>query len=83
MDSSLVEEWGLSSANSINLGRLLPQVVYAFYTALEVFHQLVQCPLSSSPVECWYSCVPTGQRDGSPYKQIVLASMPTVPFWTI
>lgn len=39
MDSDLVEEWGLSSANSINLGRLLPQVVYGFYAALEVLHQ--------------------------------------------
>lgn len=28
MDTKISEEWGLSSANSINLGRLLPQSVY-------------------------------------------------------
>jgi threonine synthase len=36
MDRRLVAAHGLSSANSINLGRLLPQMVYAFHAALEV-----------------------------------------------
>jgi threonine synthase len=33
MDPVLKEEWGLSSANSINLGRLLPQSVYYVHAA--------------------------------------------------
>lgn len=33
MDSKLSKEWGLSSANSINLGRLLPQSVYYVYAS--------------------------------------------------
>ena len=33
MDTSLSKEWGLSSANSINLGRLLPQSVYYVYAS--------------------------------------------------
>jgi threonine synthase len=36
MDPLLVRTHGLSSANSINLGRLLPQMVYAFHASLEV-----------------------------------------------
>lgn len=34
MDKALAEKWGLSSANSINLGRLLPQSVYYVYASL-------------------------------------------------
>ncbi|MFA6844614.1 MAG: threonine synthase [Sphaerochaetaceae bacterium] len=33
MDERLSKEWGLSSANSINLGRLLPQSVYYVYAS--------------------------------------------------
>lgn len=33
MDTELSKEWGLSSANSINLGRLLPQSVYYVYAS--------------------------------------------------
>lgn len=33
MDKELSEKWGLSSANSINLGRLLPQSVYYVYAS--------------------------------------------------
>ncbi len=33
MDTKLSEKWGLSSANSINLGRLLPQSVYYVYAS--------------------------------------------------
>ncbi len=38
MDKPLSQKWGLSSANSINLGRLLPQSVYYVY-ASQVFKQ--------------------------------------------
>ncbi len=34
-DSELAKEWRLSSANSINLGRLLPQMVYYIYGAAQ------------------------------------------------
>ena len=33
MDTKLSKQWGLSSANSINLGRLLPQSVYYVYAS--------------------------------------------------
>ncbi|HHT81678.1 MAG TPA: threonine synthase [Spirochaetales bacterium] len=33
MDAKVSKEWGLSSANSINLGRLLPQSVYYVYAS--------------------------------------------------
>ncbi|MFA7129587.1 MAG: threonine synthase [Sphaerochaeta sp.] len=33
MDTELSKKWGLSSANSINLGRLLPQSVYYVYAS--------------------------------------------------
>ncbi|MCK5673817.1 MAG: pyridoxal-phosphate dependent enzyme, partial [Spirochaetales bacterium] len=33
-DKSLAVDWDLSSANSINLGRLLPQIVYFYYSSL-------------------------------------------------
>ncbi len=33
MDKELSEKWGLTSANSINLGRLLPQSVYYVYSS--------------------------------------------------
>ena len=41
MDTSLSEKWGLSSANSINLGRLLPQSVYYVY-ASSIYQQTYQ-----------------------------------------
>jgi threonine synthase len=33
MDKALSEKWGLTSANSINLGRILPQTVYYVYAS--------------------------------------------------
>ena len=33
-DKNLAKDWDLSSANSINLGRLLPQIVYFYYSSL-------------------------------------------------
>lgn len=34
LDKGLAKDWDLSSANSINLGRLLPQIVYFYYSSL-------------------------------------------------
>ena len=36
MDEKISKAWGLSSANSINLGRLLPQMVYYVYASAQV-----------------------------------------------
>lgn len=36
MDKAITKEWGLSSANSINLGRLLPQMVYYIYASSQI-----------------------------------------------
>jgi len=36
MDEAIAKEWGLSSANSINLGRLLPQMVYYIYASSQI-----------------------------------------------
>ena len=36
MNEEISKRWGLSSANSINLGRLLPQMVYYVYGAVRV-----------------------------------------------
>ena len=38
MDTELADAWGLSSANSINLGRLLPQSVYYVYASY-LYHE--------------------------------------------
>ncbi len=43
-NSSLRAEWGLTSANSINLGRLLPQIVYHYYSAILFADKLGTAP---------------------------------------
>ncbi len=74
-DSSLRAKWGLTSANSINLGRLLPQIVYHYYSSL-----LFQEKTGKSPVYI----VPSGnvgnvtgayiaKAMGAPIGDIVLA----------
>lgn len=35
MDEALNSRWGLTSANSINLGRLLPQMIYYIYASVQ------------------------------------------------
>lgn len=75
MDTALVQEHGLSSANSINLGRLLPQMVYAFHAALEVHARTGKEPVMIIPSgnvgnSCgsyWAKLV------GAPISKIVLA----------
>ncbi len=74
-DTSLSEKWGLTSANSINLGRLLPQIVYHYYSSL-----LFQKKVGKKPVYI----VPSGnvgnvtgayiaKAMGAPIGDIVLA----------
>ncbi len=75
-DATLASELRLSSANSISLGRLLPQMTY-FANAAHQFHQSNQRPLNL--------CVPTGnlgnalaallaRQLGAPIGDVVLAS---------
>ncbi|MFA5467953.1 MAG: threonine synthase [Sphaerochaetaceae bacterium] len=75
MESSLVEEWGLSSANSINLGRLLPQIVYGFYGALAVVRERHQEPTIIVPSgNVGNSCGTYWAKEmGAPINKIVLA----------
>lgn len=39
MDKKLSEKFGLTSANSINVARLLPQMIYYFYAYAQVFNK--------------------------------------------
>ncbi len=49
MDSGVAQTYHLSSANSINLGRLLPQMVYAFSSSMEVYSKTGIKPVAIIP----------------------------------
>ncbi len=49
MDAEVAEKYHLSSANSINLGRLLPQMVYAFSSSMEVYSNTGIKPVAIIP----------------------------------
>jgi threonine synthase len=75
VDASLRERWELSSANSINLGRLLPQAVYYLATSLAVREQCggpASFVIPSGNLGNATACV-WAQRLGAPIAQIVLA----------
>ena len=48
-DKSLTVDWDLSSANSINLGRLLPQIVYFYYSSVLFFNKTGRKPVIIIP----------------------------------
>jgi len=75
MDTDLAVEYGLSSANSINLGRLLPQMVYSFYSSLSVLQQTGEEPVVIIPSgNVGNSCGAFWAKAmGAPIKRIVLA----------
>ena len=75
MDPALVAEHGLSSANSINLGRLLPQMVYAFHASLEVLARTGKEPVMVIPSgNVGNSCGSYWAKVmGAPISRIVLA----------
>ena len=75
MDMRLVGAHGLSSANSINLGRLLPQMVYAFHAALEVVARTGKEPVMIIPSgNVGNSCASYWAKvSGAPVSRIVLA----------
>jgi threonine synthase len=75
VDTALRERWELSSANSINLGRLLPQAVYYVATSLAVRAQCgepASFVIPSGNLGNATACV-WAQRLGAPIAQIVLA----------
>jgi len=75
LDESLRERWELSSANSINLGRLLPQAVYYFATSLalrEKSGRPASFLIPSGNLGNATACV-WAQRLGAPIAHIVLA----------
>ncbi len=64
----LCQQWGLTSANSINLGRLLPQIVYHYYAALlfadrsaAVAGSAKQRSVAGQTTTVWQRAVPSGQ----------------------
>lgn len=75
MDPVLVKRHGLSSANSINPGRLLPQMVYAFQASLEVLARTGEKPMLIIPSgNVGNSCGSYWAKAmGAPIGQIVLA----------
>lgn len=74
-DKNLAKNWDLSSANSINLGRLLPQIVYFFYSSLLFLEKTGKKPViivpsgnvGNSAGAYW------AMKLGAPVKKIVLA----------
>ena len=75
LDSSLRAEFDLSSANSINLGRLLPQAVYYLATSLAVRRQTgkpASFVIPSGNLGNSTACV-WARRLGAPINEIVLA----------
>jgi threonine synthase len=75
LDPELQRRWELSSANSINLGRLLPQAVYYVATSLGLqarTGQRVSFVIPSGNLGNATACV-WARRLGAPIEQIVLA----------
>jgi threonine synthase len=75
LDQSLVKKERLSSANSINLGRLLPQMVYPVYASMELYNLNNQEPTIIIPSgNVGNSCgTYWAKMIGAPIKNIVLA----------
>ncbi len=75
MDKELTQKEGLTSANSINLGRLLPQMVYAFSSSLEMKERCKIEPTLIIPSgNVGNSCASFYAKEmGAPIKSIVLA----------
>ncbi|MBQ7527701.1 MAG: threonine synthase [Bacteroidaceae bacterium] len=57
MDKELNAKIRLTSANSINVARFLPQSFYYFYAYAQLKRQIVNCKLSNCKIVC---CVPSG-----------------------
>ena len=75
MDKELSEKWGLSSANSINLGRLLPQSVYYVYASLHYKEKTGKAPTFIIPSGNVGNSVGAywAMKMGAPIDKIILA----------
>ncbi|MGM0431723.1 MAG: threonine synthase [Spirochaetota bacterium] len=75
MDDGLREQYGLTSANSINLGRLLPQSVYYVYAAARFLKQTGNMPVVVIPSGNVGNAVGAywAKEMGAPIERIVLA----------
>ncbi len=74
-NKDLKNKWHLSSANSINLGRLLPQMVYYVYAAQKYYRQRGKYPVFIIPSGNVGNSVGAywARESGAPLKRIVLA----------
>ena len=75
MDKGLSERYGLSSANSINLGRLLPQMVYYVQSSIEYVRRTGKRPVFIIPsgnvgnsAGAYWAC-----QMGAPIERVILA----------
>jgi len=75
MDGELSTREGLSSANSINLGRLLPQMVYSFHASLRMLEATGEQPVLIIPSGNVGNCCGAywAKAMGAPIKRIALA----------
>ncbi len=74
-DETLAVQWHLTSANSINLGRLLPQMVYYVYGAQKFYEQRGEYPVFIIPSGNVGNSVGAywARECGAPLHKIVLA----------
>lgn len=78
-DEAAAQGWSFSSANSINWGRLLPQIIYYVYTSVKLLADgalggrkaafIVPTGNFGNILACWYA-----KRMGAPIGRIVCAS---------
>lgn len=75
MDKSLCEKFGLSSANSINLGRLLPQATYYAFASLKYYEETGEKPVIIVPSGNVGNCTAAyyAKIMGLPIEQVALA----------
>ena len=74
-DKELAKDWDLSSANSINLGRLLPQIVYFYYSSLLFLRNTGEKPVIIVPSGNVGNSVGAywAMELGAPVRKVVLA----------
>lgn len=74
-DSALNEKYNLTSANSINLGRLLPQMVYYFYSSVLYFQETGKQPNFIIPTGNAGNSIGAfwAKKCGAPIGKIILA----------
>ena len=84
VDFALCVKHRFSSANSINIGRLLPQMLYYMASSLELSSAPLRNPPISSRPATWAMPLPPSGRAHSDFRSLVSSSRttPTAPFRT-